>query len=274
MNGRIYDPLLGRMLSADVVVQYPKRLQSYNRYSYVMNNPLTLTDPTGFEADPEGPAEEVPPQVLKDVKIAGESPEEPGPATRALPATSPSDAEISDPNKPSGIFSPRVIEAVVRKIESIVKGSEPPAEETINGEKPTTGSDQGKVDPKRSPSAEADANKEKMAGVREKGKQGEASSQAEAEAAGEKVKGKNVTFKLPSGKTTRSDLVTETKTGDLKVREAKKGDTAKMSPGQKEMKNTVDSGGTVEPRGQKAKDAGLEPRKPVKIKEFEEDRFE
>ena len=48
MNGRIYDPLLGRFLSADLVVQAPGSLQSYNRYSYVMNNPLTLTDPTGF----------------------------------------------------------------------------------------------------------------------------------------------------------------------------------------------------------------------------------
>ena len=48
MNGRIYDPLLGRFLSADLVVQDPSDLQSYNRYSYVKNNPLTLTDPTGF----------------------------------------------------------------------------------------------------------------------------------------------------------------------------------------------------------------------------------
>ncbi|WP_404424970.1 RHS repeat domain-containing protein [Nibricoccus sp. IMCC34717] len=48
MNGRIYDPMLGRMLSADVVVQFPGSLQSYNRYSYVQNNPLKYTDPSGF----------------------------------------------------------------------------------------------------------------------------------------------------------------------------------------------------------------------------------
>jgi phage-related protein len=53
MNGRIYDPLLGRFLSADIVVQAPGFLQSYNRYSYVMNNPLTLTDPSGFFWDPD-----------------------------------------------------------------------------------------------------------------------------------------------------------------------------------------------------------------------------
>ena len=50
MNGRIYDPLLGRFLSADLVVQNPTSLQCFNRYSYVMNSPLTLTDPSGFEA--------------------------------------------------------------------------------------------------------------------------------------------------------------------------------------------------------------------------------
>jgi RHS repeat-associated protein len=48
MNGRIYDSLLGRMLSADIVVQDPVNLQSYNRYSYVLNAPLSLSDPTGF----------------------------------------------------------------------------------------------------------------------------------------------------------------------------------------------------------------------------------
>jgi len=48
MNGRIYDPLLGRFLSADIMVQNPGNLQCFNRYSYVQNNPLTLTDPTGW----------------------------------------------------------------------------------------------------------------------------------------------------------------------------------------------------------------------------------
>ena len=48
MNGRIYDPHLGRFLSADPVVQAPGDLQSYNRYSYVRNNPLTYTDPSGY----------------------------------------------------------------------------------------------------------------------------------------------------------------------------------------------------------------------------------
>lgn len=48
MNGRIYDPNLGRFLSADPLIQAPYNSQSYNRYSYVMNNPLSLVDPSGY----------------------------------------------------------------------------------------------------------------------------------------------------------------------------------------------------------------------------------
>lgn len=47
MNGRLYAPLLGRMLSPDNFVQDPVNSQSFNRYSYAMNNPLRYSDPTG-----------------------------------------------------------------------------------------------------------------------------------------------------------------------------------------------------------------------------------
>lgn len=48
MNGRDYDPTLGRFISADPVIDGPENSQSYNRYSYVNDNPLTYTDPTGY----------------------------------------------------------------------------------------------------------------------------------------------------------------------------------------------------------------------------------
>lgn len=48
MGGRIYDPVLGRMLQADPLIQAPYNGQSYNRYSYVWNNPLSATDPSGY----------------------------------------------------------------------------------------------------------------------------------------------------------------------------------------------------------------------------------
>lgn len=47
MNGRLYDPVLGRFFSPDNYVQLPDFSQSYNRYSYCLNNPLKYTDPSG-----------------------------------------------------------------------------------------------------------------------------------------------------------------------------------------------------------------------------------
>ena len=48
MNGRTYDPSLGRFMQADPQIQAASNLQSYNRYAYVLNNPLNLTDPSGY----------------------------------------------------------------------------------------------------------------------------------------------------------------------------------------------------------------------------------
>ncbi len=48
MNGRVYDPWVARFMSGDPIIQELNNGQSYNRYSYVVNNPTNLTDPTGF----------------------------------------------------------------------------------------------------------------------------------------------------------------------------------------------------------------------------------
>lgn len=48
MNGRVYDSEIGRFLSADPHVQAPENSQNYNRYAYVLNNPLSYTDPSGY----------------------------------------------------------------------------------------------------------------------------------------------------------------------------------------------------------------------------------
>lgn len=47
MNARLYDPVIGRFLSADSMVPDPGLSQSYNRYAYVLNNPVKYNDPTG-----------------------------------------------------------------------------------------------------------------------------------------------------------------------------------------------------------------------------------
>ena len=47
MNGRVYDPMLGRFISADPIIEDMTNIQAFNRYTYVLNNPLSLIDPTG-----------------------------------------------------------------------------------------------------------------------------------------------------------------------------------------------------------------------------------
>lgn len=49
MNGRVYDPVLGRFLQPDPFIEDMTDLQDLNRYSYVGNNPLSYTDPTGYK---------------------------------------------------------------------------------------------------------------------------------------------------------------------------------------------------------------------------------
>ncbi|HNV08732.1 MAG TPA: RHS repeat-associated core domain-containing protein [Dokdonella sp.] len=48
MNGRVYDYQLGRFLSVDPIIQFPANSQSLNPYSYIMNNPLSGRDPSGY----------------------------------------------------------------------------------------------------------------------------------------------------------------------------------------------------------------------------------
>jgi len=48
MNGRIYEPQIGRFLSPDPFIQDVTNTQNLNRYTYVNNNPLSYTDPSGY----------------------------------------------------------------------------------------------------------------------------------------------------------------------------------------------------------------------------------
>jgi len=47
MGARYYDPVLSRFVEPDPVVPEPGDPQSWNRYSFVRNNPFNRVDPTG-----------------------------------------------------------------------------------------------------------------------------------------------------------------------------------------------------------------------------------
>lgn len=51
MRGRLFDPRMGRFTGVDPVIQFPLSTQGLNPYSYLLNNPLAGTDPTGYVAD-------------------------------------------------------------------------------------------------------------------------------------------------------------------------------------------------------------------------------
>lgn len=48
MNARLYDPIVGRFVQPDPLIQSPGNAQSWNAYTYVLNNPHKYTDPTGM----------------------------------------------------------------------------------------------------------------------------------------------------------------------------------------------------------------------------------
>ncbi len=50
MNGRAFDYHLGRFTGVDPFIQFPLNSQSLNPYSYILNNPLSGTDPTGYQS--------------------------------------------------------------------------------------------------------------------------------------------------------------------------------------------------------------------------------
>ena len=68
MNGRVYDYNLGRFLSVDPFIQSPGNSQSLNPYSYIMNNPLAGTDPSGYVAEDEKKT------ITKEVTVVSQRP--------------------------------------------------------------------------------------------------------------------------------------------------------------------------------------------------------
>ncbi|HEV7764122.1 MAG TPA: RHS repeat-associated core domain-containing protein [Thermoanaerobaculia bacterium] len=70
MHARYYTPTWGRFLSVDPVLDQAKALkepQRWNRYSYVINNPLRYKDPDGRQMKPTCDIEKCPPPPVETV---------------------------------------------------------------------------------------------------------------------------------------------------------------------------------------------------------------
>ncbi len=92
LHARYYGPLVGRFLSTDPVQGDANRPQSWNRYSYVDNNPLGFVDPDGLE-------EEATYRNL-EIKTA-----KPGNQVKVPSLQTQKDKQIANPNKETTVSS-------------------------------------------------------------------------------------------------------------------------------------------------------------------------
>jgi RHS repeat-associated protein len=108
MNGRIQDAVTGRFLSPDPIIQDRWNTQSFNRYSYVMNNPLSYTDPSGFEADQQAKVKPIDPAVEEVVinspqgKSSGNTSQTPSGGTQGSSSSSGGSGGGGDGGLPQG----------------------------------------------------------------------------------------------------------------------------------------------------------------------------
>ncbi len=120
LNHRLYDPRTGRFISPDPLLFDVNWGQSYNRYAYALNNPMAFVDPSGLQAQDDGPPDpgcgdcgESPPEQVQGATLF--PPEfiwSPPPSSEAL-ATPPSvDPILEDPRRPG---STTIIQSVDRE---------------------------------------------------------------------------------------------------------------------------------------------------------------
>ncbi|MCC6498862.1 MAG: RHS repeat-associated core domain-containing protein [Anaerolineales bacterium] len=59
-KARFYSPALGRFVQPDSIIPDQSNPQSWNRFSYVGNNPIRFNDPTGHVPNSVGPSDDLP----------------------------------------------------------------------------------------------------------------------------------------------------------------------------------------------------------------------
>jgi RHS repeat-associated protein len=93
MKGRMFDPKVGRFLSTDPLVSHPGFSQSWNPYSYVLNNPLKFVDPSGFDGDLPG----------GQIEIVNQRDPIPGVVTETSTTTGPGGIWVTPPGGGTGV---------------------------------------------------------------------------------------------------------------------------------------------------------------------------
>ena len=108
-QSRFYNPKLKRFIQPDTIVPDPTDLQSWNRYSYVKNNPLRYKDPSGHEEEAAPESDEPMDGILGPDPVAeailGPEPETAG---TPMPGDQSTVDGITDSDQPTGLGAAEV----------------------------------------------------------------------------------------------------------------------------------------------------------------------
>jgi len=232
MGARYYDPALGRFLSLDPAGPDITNLRSFARYAYGNNSPYRYVDPDGANAL----------SVLDWTDFA---------------------VDVGGLMVDEIVYGAAVIngnDAVAQlAIEGMVEKRMAAAQSTAGVISPLPGT--GRM---LKTSRAVRTAGEVLAENKKIGKAGEAIIEREIKESGEEIAGRQVTLETLDGVKSRVDWVTK----EAKVIEGKT-NGAELSKGQRAVRDAINRGEPVIPRGKNAEAAGLKPGEPIKMKEYE-----
>ena len=266
MNGRVYDYNVGRFLSVDPFLHGEAGSQGINPYSYVFNNPLAGTDPSGYNPDARASA-----FGLQMAVITGTISAEDARTIEAVISASPLDIGEHAGAADTGESIRIAIEtgSIMAAAVAMQKAVEAKANKKRRGSRQR--SENGADNDQSASSSKSTSGIGSLSNtnVQQNAKQGalfEKKVVSETEKTHVDVR-EQITIKTKNGVNTRIDCVAKcSKTGDIELIEAKSSATARLTKNQKkgypEIENT---GGTIVGKG-KAPYVGGTVIKPTKVK--------